>query len=865
MEIFKIENLTFKYPASKKCAVSNISFSVKKGEFVTVCGPSGCGKTTLLRLLKPSLTPNGEKNGEIYFEDKPLSETDFRTCTEKIGFVMQSPDSQIVTDKVWHELSFGLESIGVKENEIRARVCEMAAFFGMEEWYHKKTSQLSGGQKQLLNLASVMVMNPDVLILDEPTSQLDPIASQEFLEAVFKINRELGVTVIMSEHRLEDVIAYTDRIIVVEEGAIVSDAPPKKTAAILKEKKSSMLFAMSTPMRVFASVGEERETPVTVREGREALSDYGKSNSFRQVKEKPRAPRNKTAVELKDVCFKYGKDAPDVLKSLSFSVCEGEFYAILGGNGSGKTTILSILCGINNPLRGKVVFENKSSVIGYLPQNPQALFVGKTVKEDLWDMLTQQEITRGEKELLFDEIVNLCKLGSLLLQHPYDLSGGEMQRLALAKVLLRKPDILLLDEPTKGMDAAFKKQFAAIIKELNKKSVSVIMVSHDIEFCCEYVDRCGMLFDGSIVNEDEPRAFFSGKKFYTTAANRMSREIIPNAVTAEDIIYACGGKEESVGQITTETEIICEEKAPVRESKKNNLGKIAAGILFMIAGFLELVFLNGKFGGWYTYLIDLLIIATFTASFNCFIRKRPIAEVKKNKPVTKEHTLRKILLSVFFILILVPLTVLSGIYLFDDRKYYFISLSLILEALIFFAVSFEQKKPPVREIVIISVLCALGVAGRIAFAPVSQFKPLGAIIILSGIVYGSQTGFLVGAISAFLSNFFFGQGAWTPWQMFAFGIIGFVAGLLFKTGLIKKTRLSLCIYGLMATVLLYGPIADLSVLSYVRQPTFSYMLTYFAAGLPFSLIHGLSTAFFLYIFSETMIEKLYRINKKFGL
>ena len=855
MEIFKIENLTFKYPASEKCALSNVSLSIKRGEFITVCGPSGCGKTTLLRLLKPVLAPKGERNGTVLFDGQLLHETDLRTVTEKIGFVMQSPDSQIVTDKVWHELAFGLESLSVKNNEIRARVSEMASFFGIEEWYHKKTTELSGGQKQLLNLASVMVMNPSVLILDEPTSQLDPIASREFLEAVSKINRELGVTVIMSEHRLEEATAFTDRIIVMEDGAVVSDTTPGRTAAVLKEKKSIMLSAMSTAMRVFAQLGEGENTPVAVREGREELAEIVRNNPIRTVAAPPKEVKNKTAIELNEIYFRYEKDAPDVLKNLSLSVAEGEFYALLGGNGSGKSTLLSILCGVNKPLRGKAVFSNKDAVIGYLPQNPQTLFVEKTVEKELREMLPDEK--------LFNETVFLCMLGDLLDRHPYDLSGGEAQRLALAKVLLRNPDILLLDEPTKGMDAHFKKQFARIIKELQKKSVTIIMVSHDIEFCCEYSDRCGMLFDGSVVSEDEPRAFFSGKNFYTTAANRMARGIIPDAVTADDIIYACGGERENDEITPIENSVIREEKPTAPKAEKTSCRKIVSGIILLLIGLFEIVLLNGRFEGWRTYAVDLLIIITFTASFSSLVRGKYIEYTEKLP--TKRHIVKELVLSVIFIFLLMPLTVLGGIYIFDDRKYYFICLLLIIEAIVFFAISFEQRKPSVREIVIISVLCAIGVSGRIVFAPIAQFKPLGAIIIIAGVAYGAQTGFLVGAVSAFLSNFFFSQGPWTPWQMFAFGMLGFFAGLLFHTGILKKTRIFLCVYGLLATVFIYGPLADLSVLSYVRVPTLSYLITYFAGSLPFNLIHGVSTVFFLYIFSQAMLEKLWRMNTKFGL
>lgn len=800
MECYKIENLTFKYPASGSYALKDVSLTVNRGEFVTVCGHSGSGKSTLLRFLKPSLSPKGEKTGKILFSGEDITLLDSRTQAEKIGFIMQSPDNQIVTDKVWHELAFGLESIGADNSEIRAKVAEMASFFGIEDWFHKKTTDLSGGQKQLLNLASVMVMQPDVLLLDEPTSQLDPIASGEFLNALSKINRELGVTVIISEHRLEDVLALSDRVILLDEGCVSYNGKPCELSKKLKDFKNSMLLQMPVAMRVFSALTDESISPVTVREGKEFLRAYAKDNAF-IPKETERKERNsETILFVKDVCFRYEKNLPDVIRTLDFTVSKGEFYTILGGNGSGKTTTLSLLCGINKQYRGKIEWNGNPS-IGLLPQNPQTVFVEKTIEKDLWEMLSDIDISAEEKNLLLDETVELCELENLKNRHPYDLSGGEMQRAALAKVLLKNPDVILLDEPTKGMDARFKEKLAQILKKLQKKGVTIIAVSHDIEFCAKYADRCAMFFDGNIVSEDVPSLFFGGKSFYTTAANRMSRGIVDNMITAEDIISAFGKREE------------CNKLPPKKKEEK----------------------------------------PTHTVT--------PPERKQKNSPVRKSN----IFLCLFTVLVLMPLTAFAGMYLLEDKKYYFISLLLIIESMIPFAVSFERRKASSRELVVISVLCAIAVAGRIAFFMLPLFKPIAAVVIVAGIAFGAETGFLTGAVSAFVSNFYFGQGPWTPWQMFALAMTGFLAGLIFHNRKFAKNRVIMCFFGLMAATVVYGPISDLSALAGVNTPTWEYMLTVWGLGMPFNLVHGLSTAFFLFVIGRAFLEKLERIKTKYNL
>ena len=538
MALFTIENLSFTYPGQTAPAIDRLTLTVPEGAFLVLCGPSGCGKSTLLRQLKPALAPHGVRQGRILFRDAPLEQVDQRTQAARIGFVQQSPENQIVTDKVWHELAFGLESLGTDTPTIRRRVAEMAAFFGIEDWFYRDVAELSGGQKQLLNLASVMAMQPDVLILDEPTSQLDPIAASDFLAVLGKINRELGTAVVLTEHRLEEAFPLATAVAVMDRGRLLCTGTPQQVGRQLKTLGHGMFLAMPAAMRIWASVETEAPCPVTVREGRGFLRRYAAERPLGPLPREEEHPRREPVITARGVWFRYEPDSPDVVKGLDLTLGRGEFLALLGGNGAGKSTTLRLLSGMKKPQRGEISLRGR---MGMLPQNPQTLFVKKTVREDLFEIFSGTKTPRPRQEERVARMTALCRLEDLLDRHPYDLSGGEQQRAALAKVLLLEPEILLLDEPTKGLDAEFKQTFALILRTLLRQGVSLLMVSHDVEFCARYAHRCALFFDGGVVTEAAPRDFFSGNSFYTTAANRMARSLEPRAVTPEDVMAACGG------------------------------------------------------------------------------------------------------------------------------------------------------------------------------------------------------------------------------------------------------------------------------------------------------------------------------------
>ena len=878
MESYSFKNVDFTYPEGEKKALSNISFVVQQGEFVILCGPSGCGKSTLLRHLKSCLTPHGLFFGEIRYRGILLSELSQREQAQQIGYVLQSPENQVVTDKVWHELAFGLESLGYDTPTIRRRVAEIAAFFGIENWFYKNVTELSGGQKQLLSLASVMAMQPGVLVLDEPTAQLDPIAAADFLALLGKINRELGTTIILTEHRLEEAFPFATRVIVMDEGAIVCDDKPENVGLQLRNKGSGMFLAMPTAMRVWAAVDTNLACPQTIRDGSNFLSQRVEEQMLLPLaaKDPPVYPEDVT-LECDDLWFRYEKDSPDVVKGFSLKLRKGEFFALLGGNGAGKSTTLKVISGLRSAYRGDVRLQGK---LGHLPQNPQTLFVKRTVREDLYEVFRGTKVSKEKQNENVARITELCGLREFLDRHPYDISGGEQQRTALAKVLLTGPDILLLDEPTKGFDAEFKVTFAWILRRLVAQGVTILMVSHDVPFCAEYAHKCGLFFDGSIVAEGMPREFFSGNSFYTTPANRMARHLIPKAVTVADIIGCCGGELPAEAEIP-ETTALPEPKETAISFKPKPLPlwrKTLAGVslamamlvFFYATSITDLSALIGKEGisasGEQQLLLYLVLIAALGV-FIAAIGRRSTPSAMLQIPAQQRNLGKRTLVAAVLIVLCIPLTIFAGVMYLGNQHYNITALLVLVECMLPFFLIFESRKPKARELVVIAVLCAIGVAGRSAFFMLPQFKPVMALVIIAGVAFGGETGFLVGAVTILASNILFSQGPWTPWQMFSMGIIGFLAGVLFRKGLLRRTRGSLAFFGAFSAIIIYGGIMNpASAIMYSSQNlNWEVILAYYISGLPMDLVHAAATVIFILIAAEPMLEKLDRIQTKYGL
>lgn len=548
MAFVAVRNLTFTYPNQTIPALLDVSFTIREGEFTVLLGTTGSGKTTLLRLLKPEISPFGEMHGDIIYQDQPLLKTKAAVTAAEIGYVMQKPEAQIVTDKVWHELAFGLENIGMPPDLIERRIAEMATFFGITSWYHRDTARLSGGEMQLLNLAAVMAMQPKLLLLDEPTSQLDPIAATEFIRTLLKLNQEFGLTVLLCEHRLEEVFPLADRVIALDQGKVIADGTPKEVAEILF--RSSLNQALPAAARIYYGLYHDGSSPLTVREGKAFIKEhFPKTQSLLPGKNSPSS--DEVAIKATDLSFRYRKQDEDILCETTLTVSKGEIFSIAGANGSGKTTLLKVLGGILKPYQGKIMIFGKPirdyggdlyfETLNLLPQNPQDVFLRDTVIADFEEIAEHHYSSHEEFVKELETIDSYLSVSPLYQRHPYDLSGGEQQKAALAKILLLKPKILFLDEPTKGLDVILKQQLKTMIRILHEMKITILMVTHDIEFAAAVSTRCAILFDGRIVSESEPHAFFSGNSFYTTAAHRIVREVFPNAITVEESVELAKG------------------------------------------------------------------------------------------------------------------------------------------------------------------------------------------------------------------------------------------------------------------------------------------------------------------------------------
>lgn len=545
MAKISVKNLSFSYPKSDKKALDNINIDIAQGEFLLVCGASGCGKTTLLRHLKSALMPGGMRSGGVYVDGTELCDIPEREQAGRIGFVFQSPDDQIVTDKVWHELAFAGESMRIDTQTIRLRCGEIAGYFDLADKYYSPVSELSGGQKQILNLASVMTLSPDILILDEPTAQLDPVAADNFFSTLKKLNEDLGVTVIISEHSLDRVFSMADRVAVMDSGAIALCGSPRETAEKIVAEHRKYFSLLPSVAQAAALGGLNGEIPLTVKDGRRMLADRRFEKELIGEKDAEKQNKKDEIISLDEIYFRYSRVSPDILKSFSLTVNRGEILGIVGGNGSGKSTALQIMAGINAAHSGRIRVNGKKikalsalkALTAYLPQDPTALFVKDTVKEELCNTVKKDGTKPTDSEIT--QIVAQTELENLLDSHPFDLSGGESQRLGIAKILLTGADALLLDEPVKGIDPQMKIKFGELLRSFVSGGGSAAVVSHDMEFLARFADRCVMTFDGAVISEGKPRRFFAGNHFYTTAVNRTLRGVFPDCILTTEAAALC--------------------------------------------------------------------------------------------------------------------------------------------------------------------------------------------------------------------------------------------------------------------------------------------------------------------------------------
>ncbi|MBQ7741137.1 MAG: ATP-binding cassette domain-containing protein [Eubacterium sp.] len=462
MEKIKLEKVNFTYPEGSKKALEDISFSVNEGEFCLVSGASAAGKSTLMKLLKAEIAPKGELSGEI-------------RVNGIAGYVSQNVSESIVCDRVRSELSFGLTGEGMSSGEAELLVAETASYFNLESKLDSEISKLSGGEKQMVNLAAVMITKPDILILDEPCSQLDPVSAERFMNTVKRLHRDFKTTVIISEHSSEEVYYLADSVLLLEGGRLLIKDAPQCVLDFCKSTENKMLCSFPLKMRLASFEAKPAENGEKMP---------------------------KTDLEAKGVFFAYEK-GEGVLGGLDLSVFENKINAVIGPNSSGKTTLLKVIAGVYKPLGGKV--KTKKSV-SMLPQNVFDLFTKDTCEE----------------EIAFGEITSFLEIDEIKKQHPFDLSGGQAQRLALAKVLETGADIILLDEPTKGLDAVLKIKLGELLGDLCKKGKTIVIVTHDTDFAGEYADYVSFLSKGRIITTSGRREFFSRLNFYTTEISKLS-------------------------------------------------------------------------------------------------------------------------------------------------------------------------------------------------------------------------------------------------------------------------------------------------------------------------------------------------------
>ncbi len=893
-----IKNLEFTYANMEVSSIREINLALERGSFTCICGPSGCGKTTLLRNLKPSITPHGLRSGTIEIMGKSVESFEGNPCEEAqtIGYVLQNPENQIVTDKVWHELAFGLENLGLPTETIRLRIAEIASFFGIQSWFDKDVSELSGGQKQLLNLAAVMVMQPEILILDEPTSQLDPIAAVDFLDAVKKINNDIGTTVIITEHRLDNVVSISDRLVVIDNGEIVVNSEPYSAVSRLAEVSHPMFLAMPNPAQVYESAMSrlnECETecfddrtkypniPLNVREGRQWLDHImaGVPIKFDRVQRKETINSSEIKLHIKDLWFRYERDSKDIIKGLDFEAYKGEILAIIGGNGTGKTTLLSILAGMRKPYRGRCNINGDTTAL--LPQNPQTLFVRDTVREELLEALEDLDLKATDSNLKIAEISELLEIADIMDKHPYDISGGEQQRVALGKVLLLNPDLLLMDEPTKGIDNLLKNKLGELLRKLSAEGKTIIFVSHDIEFCSRFASRCMMFFDGGISGEGTPANLFAGNNFYTTAANRMARNYFVDAILPEEVGLLVAQNIQGAGRIS-DAEVNDASKAgdPDGDADRKSNGvpnDVSKDDEYNGKPNDEHEGENGSKRDEKSKDNEDDNEDDENGADEKFENlENDVSERTREVGAPKGGDLKDIKQSRNFWLtlataVVMGVTIFAGSVLGGDRVYYVISALVAIYSLVPFFVGFERSKPQIRELVVISVLIAIGVIGRQAFFMLPQMKPVIAISVIAGASLGPGAGFLVGAMIAFVSNFFFGQGPWTPWQMMALGLAGMFAGLIFQKWNrrgpkpSKVHKIAVCVFGLVSGYF-YGLIVDLwTLFGYTEKPSLNAYLVVKSTAIWFDTLLAISTFMFLWVLYAPMIKKLNRIKLKYGM
>lgn len=529
MALLTAKDLTFTYPNAKAPVLQEVSFEIPENAFVWLYGASGCGKTTLLRLLKKTIAPNGNRKGKILYNGKLQEELPVETDVREIAYTAQNPNTQQVSEYVKNELSFLPENLGMPAQAIQLQIAETVGFFGISDLYDRKISTLSGGEKQLVNLAAACMGHARLLLLDEPFAMLDAVGAQRFLQALVRLHTQLGVTVLLSEHNMQPVLPYLTQVLALEGGTLRSFS----TADAFLQAYPCAVPSTEVAARLGLSLSPPPKTEAQLRQRLQASA-----LSFETILPDPVPVQKNAVLSLKNASFRYTRDGKDVLRGLQLEVYRGSILTVFGANGSGKSTLLRLLSGVKAPYSGK----RKAAAgirIASVPQNPQVCFSFPTVAQicmaaaeppapkALWRQLNAAP---SETPAVSDEVLQIAAalgVDSLLSQNAFDLSAGQQQRVALAHALLQNPDVVLLDEPTKGLDKSGKADLIRILQKLAAAGKAIVLVTHDLDFAAACADRCALLFDGQIVFSGSRRAYFARDTLYTSSVARMFAAVPP--------------------------------------------------------------------------------------------------------------------------------------------------------------------------------------------------------------------------------------------------------------------------------------------------------------------------------------------------
>jgi energy-coupling factor transporter ATP-binding protein EcfA2 len=537
------DHVTFAYPESSAPALRDVSLQVEAGQFMLVVGPSGSGKSTLLRCIN-GLAPHfsgGTLAGRVLVDGRDTREHPPRDLASVVGFVFQDPEAQFVTERVEDELAFALENAGVPQLTMRKRVEEVLDALGIASLRNRAVSSLSGGEQQRVAIAAALALQPKILVLDEPTSQLDPQSAEDVLSALVRLNADLGLTIVLAEHRLERVLQYADRVVFLPEaGATPLAGDPREVMEAV---------ALTPPLVTLGKALGWRPLPLTIKEGRRfagALSlehgvcrdDLPPSGRPAVQASDPRPP----VLNARDVWLAY--DGAEVLRGVSLAVGGGELIALMGRNGSGKTTLLRTIVGLARPQRGQVMVNGASVLgqstadicrqVGYVPQNPAALLFADAVRDELLITLRNHGLDETTAPVEPGELLETLGLSDVATLYPRDLSTGQRQRTALASVLVTRPQVLLLDEPTRGLDYAAKATLTGILKRWQAQGTAIVMVTHDVELVATCADRVALMAEGEIVVDGPVRQVLSESAIFSSQINKLFGA--PSLLTVDDVL-----------------------------------------------------------------------------------------------------------------------------------------------------------------------------------------------------------------------------------------------------------------------------------------------------------------------------------------